>query len=141
MPTLGAVRGHIVLGIFTGPLGEVYTGYGLTQLTTGNWGQYVENNWTQCDLASKWSLAQANIDSAAGDTANMYTTYLSANCAPFGADPADMAGGYNGGTGENQDLLDYLTAGSVNRTGVVLMDFPGSGLINAIIGLNPGIAG
>ena len=137
MPALGQVRGHIVLTTFTGPLGGVYPGYGLTQLTTGNWGQYVENNWTQCDLASKWSLAQANIDHASADPSDMYTTYLSANCAPFGADPADMAGGYGGGTGENQQLLSYLTAGSASHSGVVLMDFPGYALINAIISLNP----
>lgn len=137
MPTLGQARGHIVLSDFTGPVGEVYAGYGLTQLTTGNWGQYVENNWTQCDLASKWSLAQANINVASADASNMYTTYLSANCAPFGADPADMAGGYGGGTGENQQLLSYLSAGSAQRTGVVLMDFPGYALINSIISLNP----
>jgi len=139
MPTLGQVRGHIVLSSFTGPVGEVYAGYGLTQLTTGNWGGYVENNWTQCDLASKWALAQTNLQAASADASNMYTTYLSANCSPFGASPADMAGGYGGGTGENQQLLGYLAAGSVQRTGVVLMDFPGSSLINAIIGLNPGV--
>jgi len=137
MPTLGQIRGHIVLSGFTGPVGEVYAGYGLTQLTTGNWGQYVENNWTQCDLASKWSLAQTNINAASADASNMYTTYLSANCAPFGADPADLAGGYGGGTGENQQLLGYLGAGSAQRAGVVLMDFPGYALIDAIIGLNP----
>lgn len=141
MPTLGQVRGHIVLTSFTGPNGEIYTGYGLTQLNTGNWGQYVENNWTQCDLAAKWSLAETNINLASSDPANMYTTYLSANCAPFGAGPADMAGGYGSGTGENQNLLSYLQAGSATRTGVVLMDFPGGGLINAIIALNPGVSG
>lgn len=139
MPTLGQARGHIVLTTFTGPVGEVYAGYGLTQLTTGNWGQYVENSWTQCDLASKWSLAQTNLQHAAADPSNMYTTYLSANCAPFGAGPADMAGGYNGGVGENQQLVSYLTAGSVGGTGVVLTDYPGYALINAIIGANPGV--
>jgi len=81
----------------------------------------VENDWTQCDLASKWSLAQTNLEAASADASIMYTTYLSANRSPSGADPADMAGGYGGGTG------------------VVLMDFPGYSLINAIIGLNPGV--
>jgi 1-phosphatidylinositol phosphodiesterase len=137
MPTLGQVRGHIVLTTFTGPLGGIYAGYGLTQLTTGNWSQYTENDWTQCNLASKWSLAQANISKASADPADMYTTYLSANCAPFGAGPADVAGGYGGGTGENQQLLSYLDAGSAGRSGVVMTDFPGGALINAIIGLNP----
>ena len=139
MPTLGQVRGKIVLSIFTGPIGEVYSGYGLTQTSTGNWSQYVENDWTQCDLATKWGEAQTNIAAASADPSDMYTTYLSASCVPFGADPADMAGGYGGGAGENQDLLGYMATGSVQRTGVVLMDFPGYALINSIIALNPGV--
>ena len=39
---------------------------------------------------------------------------------------------------ENQQLLSYLDAGSIDRSGVVLMDFSGCALINAIISLNPG---
>lgn len=138
MPTLGQVRGHIVLTDFTGPLGEVYAGFGLTQLTSGDWGQYVENDWTQCDLAAKWGEAQTNLADASADTSGaMYTTYLSANCTPFGADPADMAGGYFGGTGENQRMLDYLDAGGVTHAGVVMTDFPGYALVAAIIADNP----
>ena len=134
MPTLGQVRGRIVLTTFTGPRGQVYPGYGLTQLTTGNWSQYVENDWTQCNLDSKWNEAQANMGNASGDTSgSMYTTYLSASCAPFGADPADMAGGYGGGTGEDQRALDYLNGGAGKHVGVVLTDFPGHALVAALI--------
>jgi hypothetical protein len=140
MPTLGQARGHIVLTDFTGPVGEVYPGFGLTQLTTAGWTQYVENDWTQCNLATKWSEAQTNLaHSSADQSGNLYTTYLSANCSPFGADPADMAGGYSGGTGENQSLLDYLDAGSATHTGVVKMDFPGYAVVSALINLNPGV--
>jgi hypothetical protein len=138
MPTLGQTRGHIVLTDFTGPVGEIYAGFGLTQLTSGNWGKYIENDWTQCDLGTKWNEAQTNLAKASADTTGaMYTTYLSANCTPFGASPADMAGGYFGGTGENQRMLDYLNAGGVTHSGVVMTDFPGYALVAAIIADNP----
>jgi 1-phosphatidylinositol phosphodiesterase len=138
MPTLGQVRGHIVLTSFTGPRGGVYAGYGLTQLTTGDWSHYVENDYQQCGLDQKWSEAQANLTAAGADTAgNLYTTYTSANCAPFGADPADVAGGYGGGTGLNQRLLDFLDGGGTARAGLVFMDFPGHALVDAVIGRNP----
>lgn len=138
MPTLGQVRGHIVLVSYTGPLGEVYSGFGLTQTTTGNWGQYVENDWTQCDLNTKWSEAQANIAKAGVDSSGaLYTTYTSANCTPFGAGPADMAGGYGGGIGENQQALNYLGAGGLTHTGVIMMDYPGHSLIDAILAYEP----
>jgi hypothetical protein len=137
MPTLGQARGHIVLTDFTGPRGGIYAGYGLTQLTTGNWAQYTENDYSQCDLATKFSEVQTSLATAAADTSGaMYTTYTSANCTPFGATPADMAGGYGGGAGENQRLLDYLNAGGAAHTGTVMMDYPGYAVIAAIIGRN-----
>ncbi len=139
MPTLSQARGHIVLTTFTGPRGQVYAGYGLTQLTTGNWGQYIENDYTQCGLDQKWSEAQTNLANAGNDTANMYTTYTSANCAPFGASPADMAGGYGGGVGMNQRLLTYLNSGGTAHTGVVLTDYLGHSDVDAIISHNPGV--
>ncbi|HLK42709.1 MAG TPA: phosphatidylinositol-specific phospholipase C domain-containing protein [Thermoleophilia bacterium] len=138
MPTLGQARGHIVLTDFTGPVGEIYAGFGLTQLTGSTWSQYVENDWTQCDLATKFSEAQANLQKSSADTSGaLYTTYTSANCTPFGAGPADMAGGYFGGEGENQRLLDYLDGGGVTHTGEIMMDYPGYAVVAAIIGLNP----
>lgn len=144
MPQLGQVRGHIVLTAFTGPVGEVYPGYGLTQLTTGNWGSYVENDWTQCAGATKWSEARANIAAASADTSGaMFTTYLSANCSPFGPGPADVAGGTWLSTGVNQLALDDLTGSGgsqLSHTGVVLMDYPGSALIDAVLNRD-GISG
>ncbi len=127
MPTVGQARGHIVLSDFTGPRGQVYAGYGLTQLTTGNFGAYIENDWTQCNTDSKWGEAQANMANANGDPGNMYTTYLSANCSPFGATPADVA------SAVNQRALDYLDGATTQHVGVVLMDFPGHSLIAALI--------
>ncbi|MFF7634473.1 phosphatidylinositol-specific phospholipase C domain-containing protein [Kitasatospora sp. NPDC008050] len=139
-PTLGQARGHIVLADFTGPSGEVYAGFGLSQLPGGDSGSTVENDWGQCDLAKKWGEAQSNLANAANDTSGaLYVTYTSSNCAPFGADPADMAGGYLGGEGENQHLLDYLNAAGPGKTGVLRMDFPGWAVIAGLIDRNPGI--
>jgi hypothetical protein len=50
-----------------------------------------------------------------------------------------MAGGYSGGTGENQHLLDYLNAGNAPRTGLIKTDFPGYALVTAIANRNPGV--
>jgi 1-phosphatidylinositol phosphodiesterase len=136
-PQLGQVRGHLVLTAFTGPVGEVYPGYGLTQLTSGDSGSRVENDWTQCDTGTKWSEARANIAAASADTSGaMFTTYLSANCAPFGPGPASVAGGTWFTTGVNQLALDDLTGSGgsqLSRTGVVLMDYPGHALIDAVL--------
>ncbi|WP_052434699.1 phosphatidylinositol-specific phospholipase C domain-containing protein [Streptacidiphilus melanogenes] len=144
MPQLGQARGHIVLTTFTGPVGEVYPGYGLTQLTGGNAGSYVENDWTQCTTGTKWSEARANIAAASADTSGaMFTTYLSANCAPFGPGPADVAGGTWFTTGVDQLALNDLTGSGgaqLTHTGVVLMDYPGYALIAALLNRD-GIAG
>jgi 1-phosphatidylinositol phosphodiesterase len=134
MPPLGQVRGHVVLTTFTGPRGQTYQGFGLTQLTDANAGAYVENDWTQCNLDRKWAEVKANLDKASGDPSGaMYTTYTSASCAPFGAGPAGVAGGYFGGTGENQRALDYFSGGARHHVGVVLMDYPGHALVAGII--------
>lgn len=127
MPTVGQTRGRIVLTDFTGPRGQVYGGYGLTQLTTGNYGQYVENDWTQCTIGTKWGEAQANMANANGNPSALYTTYLSANCGPFGSTPADVAGSIN------QRALDYLNSGATQHVGMVFTDFPGHSLVGALI--------
>jgi 1-phosphatidylinositol phosphodiesterase len=134
MPTLGQARGHIVLTDFTGPRGQVYAGYGLTQLTTGSWSSYVENDYTQCNTTSKWNEVQANLVAANNDTSGaLYTTYTSANCAPFGSNPGQVA------ANENPLLLNYLNAGNAARTGVVKLDYPGYALVTAIVNRNPGV--
>ncbi len=132
MPTLGQARGHIVLSTFTGPRGGIYGGYGLTQLTGGDAGQYVENDWTQCGTDAKWGEAQANMVKANGSSA-MYTTYLSANCTPFGAGPADVAGAIN------PKAVDFLNSAATGHVGVVLTDFPGHALIAALIRQQAGL--
>ncbi len=48
-----------------------------------------------------------------------------------------MAGGALGVQGVNPFLLTYLNEGhGITRTGLVMMDFPGGGLIDKIISTN-----
>jgi len=70
----------------------------------------------------------------------MYVNFTSG--ASLGAYPCTVAGGFGGIQGVNPFLLTYLNEGpqvhpQVRRTGMVLMDFPGGGLINKIISYNP----
>ncbi|MFD9338332.1 hypothetical protein ACFWBF_28625 [Streptomyces sp. NPDC060028] len=70
-------------------------------------------------------------------------TYSSASTVPFGHLPSDYAGGYRsvqGGVttdvlGVNYQLMKYLNS-SAGRVGIVMTDFPGWGLVNAIIDHN-----
>jgi hypothetical protein len=39
--------------------------------------------------------------------------------------------------GTNQLAVGYIIDVSPSHTGIVMMDFPGSGIVNEIIGLNP----
>ena len=53
--------------------------------------------------------------------------------------PYHVAGGDRGAFtnwGQNERAFDHLLAGKQNRTGIVMMDFPGGGLIAAIIAHN-----
>jgi hypothetical protein len=131
IPTLGKVRGKIVLTDFEGPHG------GDLGLGLSGFPGTIANDYSQCDLATKWSGVQANLAKASADPSGMYVTYTSANCAPFGANPADMAGGYLWGTGENLRLLTYLNSGAITHAGVVMLDFPGWAPIADLIDLNP----
>lgn len=130
-PTLGQARGHIVLTAFSGPRGQVYDGFGLTQ-----WLPTPFIPWIECNLDTRWSLVTASLQQVAADTTNTIGgTGLSASCPPFGATYTQVANGYGGKQGMNQRLLDYLhtTAG---HTGVISMDWPGGRLIDAIVAHN-----
>ncbi|MFF9768305.1 phosphatidylinositol-specific phospholipase C domain-containing protein [Streptomyces sp. NPDC014636] len=131
-PTLGQVRGRIVLTGFSGPRGQVYDGFGLSR-----WLSTPFIPWTQCDLDTRWSLVTASIQQIAGDSTNTIGgTGLSASCPPFGATYTQVANGYGGKQGMNQRLLDYLHTTS-GHTGVISMDWPGGRLIDAVIARNP----
>lgn len=126
-PSLGQVRGRIVLERFNG---SEQPGYGLAGLDTG------DISWTECNLDTRWGLIKARLDRLRADQSNtVATTGLSASCPPFGATYADVAGGYNGRTGQNQHLMEYLrsTSGHAN---IIEMDWPGGQLIGTIVERN-----
>ncbi|MFG2639009.1 phosphatidylinositol-specific phospholipase C domain-containing protein [Streptomyces sp. NPDC048362] len=127
-PTLGQVRGHIVLASFTGPRGQVYSGFGLKDsLPT----PFIP--WNDCDLDTRWSLVAASLQQIAADKTNTIGTIgLSASCPPFGATYNQVANGYGGKQGINQRLLDYLST-SAGHTGIINMDWPGGQLVDTII--------
>ncbi|WP_051812346.1 phosphatidylinositol-specific phospholipase C domain-containing protein [Kitasatospora sp. MBT63] len=126
-PTLGQVRGRIVLESFNG---AHQPAYGLAGLDTGN------ISWTECNLDTRWGLLKARLDQLETGSGNtVATTGLSASCPPFGATYADVAGGSMGRQGMNQRLLDYLRA-TTGNTGIIEMDWPGGQLVGTIIERN-----
>jgi 1-phosphatidylinositol phosphodiesterase len=69
----------------------------------------------------------------------MYVNFASG--ASFFAQPYAVAGGAGGQQGVDPFLLIYLSQGTdthqeVHRTGMLLLDYPGGGLINKIISFN-----
>jgi hypothetical protein len=76
---------------------------------------------------------------SAGDPAKMYVNFGSG--ASIFAQPQQVAGGALGVQGVDPFLLIYLNEGPevhtpVVRTGVLMLDFPGGGLINKILSFN-----
>jgi 1-phosphatidylinositol phosphodiesterase len=125
IPTLGEVRGKIVI------LDDFGGGHGISWQSLQIQDDYVVN--TVFDIDDKWEKVKNHLVSTnGGSSANMYVNFLSGSSA--GAYPNTVAGGDGGAIrGVNDYALEYLVAGNVQRTGVMMMDFPGAGLIDAII--------
>ncbi|MCB5168857.1 phosphatidylinositol-specific phospholipase C domain-containing protein [Streptomyces bambusae] len=137
VPTLGQVRGKLVLGSFDNADGDHYGIAGFND--------HKEDHWGADNVPEKWGYVKDNVDKAingrAGDT---YLTYASASKAPIGLLPSDFAGGHSeplgdaGGDwmdGVNYRLMKYLN-GNSGRVGIIMTDFPGWGLVNAVIDHN-----
>jgi hypothetical protein len=146
-PSLGAVRGRVVLAVLHGPFGGRYHQYGLSQFTA-EWGDgsstYVQDDYhvpSVGAIATKRDRVRRHLDrTSAGDPTKMYVN-VTGGASVF-ATPAAVAGGSLGVQGVNPFLLGYLNEGPevhppVVRAGMVLMDFPGGGLISKLISLNP----
>jgi 1-phosphatidylinositol phosphodiesterase len=142
MPALGAVRGKVVLVIVNGAHGGRFAGYGLAQFGDWNDGSstYVQDNYNVPNIgaiATKRDQVRRFLDAtSAGDPAKMYVNFGSG--ASAFAQPQSVAGGALGVQGVDPFLLTYLNQGAdvhtpVTRTGVLMLDFPGGGLINKII--------
>lgn len=132
---LGQVRGKIV--IIQGFRGRSFvTPYGYPS-------NAIEKNgfWDLGDVRDmdeKWEavLAQATLIGGSDNT-RMYEISLSGSSSRGGIWPIDVANGILGEEGIPYRYLRYLFTGNQRRTtGLVYMDFPGSGLIGAIIAHN-----
>jgi hypothetical protein len=142
MPTLGETRGKVVLVVMNGAHGGRFAGYGLGQFGDWNDGSstYVQDNYNVPDLgaiATKRDQVRRFLDAtSAGDPTRMYVNFASG--ASIFAQPQSVAGGALGVQGVDPFLLIYLNQGAdvhvpVTRTGAIMLDFPGGGLINKII--------
>lgn len=140
-PTLGQVRGKVVLAVLHGPRGGPIGRYGLSQFQDWRDGSstYVQDNYTVPNvgaIATKRDQVRRFLDAtSAGDPSKIYVNFTSG--ASLLAQPQSVAGGALGVQGVNPFLLTYLNEGhGIVRTGLVMMDFPGGGLIDKIIDVN-----
>src|SRR5262249_44838665 len=142
MPTVGEVRGKIVLRSFDGTLGGWF-GYGLKQVQENeNPATYIQDEYevpTVFDIPAKWDKVKARLAATNADP-NQNNMYVNFTSGSGGAFPYTVAGGTHFGDtdvdGVNYYCIEYLLGANVGRTGVVMMDFPGGGLIDAIIAHN-----
>ena len=136
MPNLGDVRGKIVI-IQNFSDGGSNSTYGVAWSLFSMQDEY--NVPTIFDIDDKWEKAKEhfvklNSDKGVGPKW-AYMNFLSGTS--FGAYPYTVAGGTGAGIrGVNDYALEYLFKGNAQRVGVVMMDFPGAGLIDAIIAHN-----
>jgi 1-phosphatidylinositol phosphodiesterase len=143
VPALGDVRGKVVLAIMNGPRGGVLEHYGLAQF--GDWkdgsSTSVQDEYNVPDvgaIATKRDQVRRFLDATnAGDPGRIYVNFASG--ASFWAPPNWVAGGAFGVQGVDPFLLTYMNEGhELHRTGAIMMDFPGGGLINKIISYDQG---
>jgi 1-phosphatidylinositol phosphodiesterase len=137
-PTLGEIRGKVVLAIMNGPRGGPIEHYGLAQFADWHDGSstYVQDNYNVPNvgaIATKRDQVRRFLDATnAGDPTKMYVNFASG--ASIFAQPQWVAGGAFGVQGVDPFLLTYLNEGhDLHRTGMIMLDFPGGGLISKII--------
>lgn len=140
-PTLGTVRGKVVLAVMHGKNGGVIEHYGLSQFATWTDGSstYVQDEYNVPNIgaiATKRDQVRRFLDTTnAGDPTKIYVNFASG--ASVFAQPQQVAGGALGVQGVDPFLLTYMNEGhDLTRTGVIMLDFPGSGLLEKIISYN-----
>ncbi|KAF7307927.1 PLCXc domain-containing protein [Mycena kentingensis (nom. inval.)] len=146
LPTLGVVRGRVVLMVLNGPHGGRYNAYGLAQFADWNDGNstYVQDNYNVPSIGAiptKRDQVRRFLDmynSPSGNSNTLYVNFCSG--ASAFALPYQVAGGIFAIQGVNPFLLIYLgqtSNGITKRTSIVMMDFPGGALIEKILSFNP----
>jgi Phosphatidylinositol-specific phospholipase C, X domain len=140
-PRLGDVRGRVVLAVMNGPHGGAIEHYGLAQFAGWHDGSstYVQDEYTVSSvgaIATKRDQVRRFLDATnAADPATMYVNFASG--ASLFVQPQQVAGGALGVQGVDPFLLTYLNEGhDLHRLGMIMMDFPGGGLIDKIISYN-----
>ncbi len=130
IPTLGAVRGKIVIldGFSSGAHGI-------------NWGSLdIQDAWEESNTDAKWNLVRNHLNAAdEGPRDRMYVNFMSASNVMNGncADPFPMYGTPRCiATRLNAEAHNYLVDGDGQRTGLLMADFPQLWLPEAIIPLN-----
>jgi hypothetical protein len=151
-PTLGDVRGKIVIlqncradedddGPCDDGMFAPVKSYGLPWTRT-----YVQDDykvyWTHVSMNGKWENIEHHLlVAAAGDPSDMFVNFTSGST---GMNPVDVARGiwipFKFSDGMNERTYRYLQyvldQGYLMRTGLILSDFPGAGLIDLIIAHN-----
>ncbi len=156
IPTLGQVRGNVVVlqDYDYSPF------WGIRYITPGSHPPFDSQDsyvvpFSKAGFDAKWAGIYDHLyaTNAGNRTSTWYVNWLSGGTQTY---PERVAGGYSGGfsaTGMNDRTLALLRgsalldppsgSGSAKaplvRTGTLMMDFPGPGLIQAIINLNPGV--
>ncbi|MEE6258076.1 phosphatidylinositol-specific phospholipase C domain-containing protein [Plantactinospora sonchi] len=174
-PTLGEVRGKIVLVGFIGAGDGVFTNYGInpTYGSTELRDEYVQNWWqvnTISNINDKWERVRQHLrrtngvwDANRGEQGHhqhkpdhIYVNFTSGAGDGQLLYPYSVAAGTSGATGVNNFFIQCLRNSgdrcpefypdrgdnfggrtTMDRTGVVMMDFPGGGLIDEIVERNP----
>lgn len=135
IPDLGQLRGKILLlqNFESLPANKYGIGW-----ETG--AMVLEDFWQMSNLASldkKFTAITDNLEYAAANASDglLYLTHLSAS---VGVLPIVAAAGLESWnvTGMNDRTGDWLAARAGQRTGVVIMDFPGGKLVNEILSRN-----
>jgi hypothetical protein len=127
-PAISVVRGMVVI------IDNFSTGYsyGIPYNTLNVQDDYKLTSIA--DISSNWVQVKAKLlDTDAASSTLMYLNWMNGS---GGALPYDVAGGDGSQKGVNQNVLEYLSAPAVLRTGILYMDFPGDALINTIIDHN-----
>jgi hypothetical protein len=142
IPTLGEVRGKIIMINLSGSHGGHVDGFGLSQFHGWNDGshRYVQNEYNVPNvgaIATKRDQVRRFVDvTDSGDPSQMYINFTSG--AGILANPAAVAGGSGPEQGVNSFPYSHLGDGNATaRTGVIMSDFPGGGLITTILSRNP----
>jgi 1-phosphatidylinositol phosphodiesterase len=106
------------------------------------WNSVVGRNFPVCcegDIQGKWDSTKVDLErTASGMPDRLYANFLSGAIEMM--KPRDLANGISGIEGMNIRAYDFLKEeldqGNIQRYGIVMMDFPGPGLIEVVIGHN-----